>query len=522
MGIFGTSSPFDPLLDKACNESVVQEDWSMILSICDKARASPRNSKDCLTSITKKLHHKIPRVALQALVVLDACTSNGGREFQKAVCSQEFINELRPIVGRSDLVGEKCKELIMKWTKEYEHDSELSMIVSFYHFLRANGTHFPEPKTDKKSRNTNPDAVDNQKEADDIALALQLSMQDDEVRKNSSKTKQVQSLYYSTLQASPKAEQVVKVKALYDFEAVEDNELTFKSGDIITLVEECDPNWWEGSFGGKSGLFPANFVTKTLQEEPEPPPKVDNKVIITVDEALLDLTLEQVESADPTELHDPPEMLQNEERCGKMGAIIDSKLSEMDTEQLELTQLNQKILQCLQLYDALMQDQLPTMNTSYMPQITTSMASMSIPYQPSGYEGQQQYQIQPVQSYPQPVETPIPDPHMSQGHVAPPGVSIGGYQHQNFTQAPSMYHHTPPNPSSQPMYHPQGYHQAPYIAPPGGAPSPYYVYEPTAPPPTPPVSEGSSAQAQFQAQFQTQVPNQPVPQHQPQPPQNLL
>ena len=65
MGLFGTSSPFDPLLDKTCNENVVTEDWSLILSICDKARASPKNAKDCLTSITKKIQHKIPRVALQ-------------------------------------------------------------------------------------------------------------------------------------------------------------------------------------------------------------------------------------------------------------------------------------------------------------------------------------------------------------------------------------------------------------------------------------------------------------------------
>lgn len=64
---------------------------------------------------------------------------------------------------------------------------------------------------------------------------------------------QTPSLYYSTLQTSPNAEKAVKVKALYDFEAVEDNELTFKANDIITLIEECDPNWWEGSLNGKSG-----------------------------------------------------------------------------------------------------------------------------------------------------------------------------------------------------------------------------------------------------------------------------
>ena len=68
MGLFGNSSPFDPLLDKACNEHVVTEDWSLILSICDKARVSPKNAKDCLASITKKIQHKIPRVALQGFL----------------------------------------------------------------------------------------------------------------------------------------------------------------------------------------------------------------------------------------------------------------------------------------------------------------------------------------------------------------------------------------------------------------------------------------------------------------------
>jgi signal transducing adaptor molecule len=146
---------------------------------------------------------------------------------------------------------------------------------------------------------------------------------------------QTPSLYYSTLQTSPNAEPKtqIKVKALYDFEAVEDNELTFKADDIIILIEECDPNWWEGSLNGKSGeilsssifsnnilgLFPANFVTKTLDVKTEPPKKTENKVVIKVDEALLDKTLEQVESADPSEENDSPEMLQNEEICSKMG-----------------------------------------------------------------------------------------------------------------------------------------------------------------------------------------------------------
>ena len=68
-----------------------------------------------------------------------------------------------------------------------------------------------------------------------------------------------------------------------------------------------------------------------------------------------------------------------------LGAIIDARLSEMDQEQLELTQLNQKLLQCLQLYDTLMQQQFPPQQQSYMPphqmtnhQMSQQMANMNI------------------------------------------------------------------------------------------------------------------------------------------------
>ena len=69
---------------------------------------------------------------LLALVLLDACVSNSGREFQKNVSSQDFINEMRPLVGRADLVGEKIRELIQKWTNDFQDDAELSLIVRFF------------------------------------------------------------------------------------------------------------------------------------------------------------------------------------------------------------------------------------------------------------------------------------------------------------------------------------------------------------------------------------------------------
>lgn len=49
-------------------------------------------------------------------------------------------------------------------------------------------------------------------------------------------------------------------QALYDFDAENDGELSFRENDIIMLREQLDENWFRGSVGGKSGIFPVNYV----------------------------------------------------------------------------------------------------------------------------------------------------------------------------------------------------------------------------------------------------------------------
>ena len=51
-----------------------------------------------------------------------------------------------------------------------------------------------------------------------------------------------------------------RVKALYDFEPQEPNELGFNRGDIIKVVESIHKDWWRGECYGSIGIFPVNYV----------------------------------------------------------------------------------------------------------------------------------------------------------------------------------------------------------------------------------------------------------------------
>ncbi|XP_064087145.1 LOW QUALITY PROTEIN: drebrin-like protein [Macrobrachium nipponense] len=50
-------------------------------------------------------------------------------------------------------------------------------------------------------------------------------------------------------------------RALYDYQAADDTEITFDPEEIITNIDQIDAGWWQGvGPDGSFGLFPANYV----------------------------------------------------------------------------------------------------------------------------------------------------------------------------------------------------------------------------------------------------------------------
>ncbi|NXE32965.1 STAC protein, partial [Ptilorrhoa leucosticta] len=126
--------------------------------------------------------------------------------------------------------------------------------------------------SDSPNRNSTADLVEVPEEANSSAGTLDMSRK----RSNSVFTysengtehfgeepKSIHSpgpFYKSTLQMNTYV-------ALYKFVPQENEDLEMRPGDMITLLEDSNEDWWKGRIDDRTGFFPANFVQRVQQNE---------------------------------------------------------------------------------------------------------------------------------------------------------------------------------------------------------------------------------------------------------------
>ncbi|OCT73964.1 hypothetical protein XELAEV_18032925mg [Xenopus laevis] len=465
-----TSNPYDPDVEKATSELNTAEDWGLILDLCDKVGQSRTGPKDCLRSIMRRVNHKDPHVAMQALTLLGACVSNCGKIFHLEVCSRDFASEVSSVLNKGHpKVCEKLKALMVEWADEFKNDPQLSLISAMIKNLKEQGVTFPavgsqaaeQAKASPALVAKDPGTTATKKEEEDLAKAIELSLNEQKQQST------VSGLYPSTSLLTALKPEGRKVQAIYDFEAAEDNELTFKAGDIVTVLDDSDPNWWKGETNEGIGLFPSNFVTadlsaeleivktekktvqfsdevqvETIEEEPEP---------AYIDEDKMDHLLQMLQSADPSDgLPDPADLLHLEAACHQMGPLIDEKLEDIDRKHSELSELNVKVMEALSLYTKLMNEDPMYSMYAKMQNQQFYMQSAAVPPQQS-YQGPHpntaylvtgNAQMGHIQTYPVPAEQL---PSLNQGAVPHPASSELPSQSPQASYNPTVISSTPGN-----------------------------------------------------------------------------
>lgn len=205
-----------------------------------------------LTLICKKLTGNNPHVVIITLDLLNCCVSNCSNDFHLLVCSRDMENTINHIVKNAEpTIKAKLMSYLKKWSEEeFKDKSNLRLIPSLYNRLKSSGLEAPITLEKSSSHYSDQSA---RREEEEFEQAIQLSLKESGPAKyaaNSDSNQMYPSInkmnisdfstngFSSSICASNDLKEPYKVRALYDFEASEKDEITLKAGEILLVLND--------------------------------------------------------------------------------------------------------------------------------------------------------------------------------------------------------------------------------------------------------------------------------------------
>ncbi|XP_035021080.1 drebrin-like b isoform X6 [Hippoglossus stenolepis] len=173
----------------------------------------------------------------------------------------------------------EAKEAVVRETRDKERSSQIEQQKKYQQKQEADSKEMEKHRYEAASlisqRAMNPREMFKQRERGitpaepDVPAAAPVSPQPEEAPAASSSVQETafeepaQVEETSSYEATPEetSDKGVCARALYDYQAADDTEISFDPEDIIAGIEMIDEGWWRGySPDGHFGMFPANYV----------------------------------------------------------------------------------------------------------------------------------------------------------------------------------------------------------------------------------------------------------------------
>lgn len=287
---------------KATDATLTTDNWQRIMIVCDLVKEDPEdNGRDVIQFLERRLEQRDANVILRAISLTIALAENCGSRLQQEISSKHFTHLLYDLIENKHVhitlktVIARCIEQL---AKSFQNDPSLKSMNDIYrNILKHHSDLLKTDQKDSKPYVSSNDSITYDKkqvveeEDKELAEVMRLSLQ--EYESTNQKQQQQQSEqpiqpYFTPANTQPiiKKSQLKRVKAMYDLNSKEKDELSFHKGDIIVVLEQVYRDWWRGSLHGKIGIFPLNYVApldSTTEINAGTNKEIENKILDTKD-----------------------------------------------------------------------------------------------------------------------------------------------------------------------------------------------------------------------------------------------
>ncbi|KOG96516.1 ESCRT-0 subunit protein HSE1 [Saccharomyces eubayanus] len=272
---------------RATDPKLRTDNWQYILDVCDLVKEDPEdNGQEVMDLIEKRLEQQDANVILRTLSLIVSLAENCGSRLRQDISSKHFTSLIFALIESHSVhitLKKAVADMVKQLSDSFKDDPSLRAMDDLYDKIKRKAPYLvKQPNVpEKRNMGTSTDSSDDEELQKAMKMSLfeyekQKKLQEQEKERvceppQQQQQQQQQQQHNQHNQTSAALGQTVvrRVRAMYDLSTNEPDELSFRKGDVITVLEQVYRDWWKGALRGRMGIFPLNYVTPIAEPSKE-------------------------------------------------------------------------------------------------------------------------------------------------------------------------------------------------------------------------------------------------------------